>query len=176
MISPLRKRLFDIFAKYYEEYGIPGLCGWIDTLFLLEPQDQNDHRWTQRAISKRLIALFSHGKYPTSVSSINRAIRINEKYGTVLKEGTHKTGYTYTATPGTEMIMKIFEAFIDKTNICINDLQQLLEKCQDSDPTLKKILDEQIFGYNVYVKLLEKALDFFNEEFSKMFPTGGEWI
>lgn len=174
MISPLRKKLFDIFAKYYEEYGIPGLCGWIDTLFLLESQDPNGHPWTQRTISKRLMVLFPHGEYPTSVSSINRAIRINEKYGTVLKEGTHKSGYTYTATPGTEMIMKIFEGFIDKTNICINDLQQLQDKCQDSDPILEQILDEQISGYNIYVKLLEHALVFFIDEFSKIFPTGGE--
>jgi hypothetical protein len=174
MISPLRKKLFDIFAKYYEEYGIPGLCGWIDTLFLLEPQDPSGHQWTQRAISKRLLELFPHGKYPTSVSSINRAIKINEKYGTVLKEGTHKTGYTYTTTSGPEMITNIFEGFIEKTNICINDLQQLQGDCQDSDPILKKVLDEQILGYNAYVQLLEYALNFFNDEFAKMFPNGGE--
>ena len=54
-----------------------------------------------------------------SISSINRALRINEKYGTVLKEGTHKSGYTYKATPGTEMIMKIFEGFIDTLGIVL---------------------------------------------------------
>ena len=175
MISPLRAHLYDIFAEYYEEYGIPGLCGWIDTLFLLEPQDLNGHPWTQRTIAKRLTDLFSdRKKYPTSVSSINRAIRINEKYGTVLKEGTHKTGYTYTAIPGTEMIVKIFEGFIDKTNVCVKDLQQLLEKCQDSDSILEKILEEQIFGYNAYVQLLEYSLRFFKEKFSEFNVIGGE--
>ncbi len=174
MISFLRETLFDIFAKYYEEYGIPGLCGWIDTLFLFEPQDPNGNQWTQRAISKRLTELFPSEKYPTSVSSINRAIRINEKYGTLLKEGTHKSGYTYKATPGTEMILKIFEGFIDKTNVCINDLKQLLRQCQDSDPTLKAILEEQILGYNAYVQLLEYTVSFFEKEFSTMFPSGGD--
>ena len=105
------------------------------------------------------------------MSSINRAIRINEKYGTVLKEGTHKSGYTYKATPGTEMILNIFEGFIDKTNVCIHDLKQLLKQCQDSDPTLKVILEEQILGYNAYVQLLEYAVSFFEKEFSKMFPS-----
>ncbi|MFX0212141.1 MAG: hypothetical protein ACFFDT_39575 [Candidatus Hodarchaeota archaeon] len=174
MISPLRAHLYNIFAEYYEEYGIPGLCGWIDTLFLLEPQDLNSHQWTQRAIAKRLTELFPNGKYPTSVSSINRAIRINEKYGTVLKEGTHKTGYTYTATPGTEMIVKFFEGFIDKTNICIKNLSQLLETCQDSDLTLKKVLEEQILGYSAYVQLLEYALSFFKEKFAENNVIGGE--
>ncbi|MFX0184764.1 MAG: hypothetical protein ACFE95_16905 [Candidatus Hodarchaeota archaeon] len=174
MISPLRKKLFDIFARYYEEYGIPGLCGWIDTLFLLEPQDPNEYQWTQRSISKRLLELFPNGEYPTSVSSINRAIKINEKYGTVLKEGTHKTGYTYTATSGTEMISNIFEGFIEKTNICLNDLYQLKNEVQDSDPILKNVLDEQILGYHAYVQLLEHALNFFNEEFAKMFHNGGK--
>ncbi len=174
MISPLRAQLYDIFAEYYEEHGIPGLCGWIDTLFLLEPQDLNGHQWTQRTIAKRLTDLFPGGKYPTSVSSINRAIKINEKYGTVLKEGTHKTGYTYKATSGAEMIVKIFEGFIDKTNVCIKDLQQLMEKCQDSDPTLKQFLEEQIFGYNAYVQLLEYALNFFKEKFPEFNIIGGE--
>ncbi len=171
MISPLRERLFDIFASYYEEYGIPGLCGWIDTLLLLEP---NEQQWTQQSISKRLTDFFPNGKYPTSVSSINRAIRINEKYGTVLKKGTHKTGYTYAAATGTEMIAKIFEGFIEKTNLCLNDLHLLLDKCQNKDPTLKSILEEQIFGYNAYVQLLEYALDFFKEGYSKMESIGGE--
>ncbi len=171
MISLLRQKFFDIFASYYEEYGIPGLCGWIDTLLLLEP---NDQQWTQKTISKRLTDFFPNGKYPTSVSSINRAIKINEKYGTILKEGTHKTGYTYKATPGTEMIAKIFEGFIEKTNICLNDLQQLLSECRETDPILKSVLEEQILGYEAYVQLLEYALNFFKEEFSKMGLTGGE--
>ncbi|UCE13376.1 MAG: hypothetical protein JSV04_14470 [Candidatus Heimdallarchaeota archaeon] len=166
MISPLRGKLFDIFAKYYEEYGIPGLCGWIDTLFLLEPKILKDHPWTQRSISKRLTELFPNGKYPTSVSSINRAIKINVKYGTVLKEGTHKTGYTYTPTTGTEMITKIFEGFIDKTNVCIDNLQDLLTQSQDSDSHLTSILKDQIDGYNAYVQLLEYTLNFFEKEHS----------
>ncbi|MFX0150570.1 MAG: hypothetical protein ACFFAJ_07330 [Candidatus Hodarchaeota archaeon] len=174
MISPLRKRIFDIFAKYYEEYGIPGLCGWIDTLFLLEPQNPNGRQWTQKTISKRLTELFPDKKYPTSVSSINRAIKINEKYGTVLKEGTHKTGYTYKATSGTEMITKIFEGFIEKTNMCINDLQLLLDECKDTDSTLKKITEEQIVGYKVYVQMLEYALSYFTEKFSDLLFTEGE--
>lgn len=168
MISPLRKKLFDIFSKYYEEYGIPGLCGWIDTLLLLEPQDPNGHPWTQSTIAKRLKEIFPQGKFPTSVSSINRTIRINEKYGTVLKEGTHKNGYNYKATPGTEMITKIFEGFIEKTNICINELKQISEECHDIDSTLKEITEEQLLGYHAYVQLLEYALSFFKEKISDL--------
>lgn len=167
MISALRKELFDIFARYYEEYGLPKLCGLIDTLFLFETLDPNGEKWTQRSISNRLAMYFPDGKF--SVSSINRAIRINEKYGTVLKEGTHKTGYTYTATSGTEMVSRIFEVFIEKTNICIQELQELQDKPLDTDPTLKKILEEQILGYILYVQVLEKALNFFKEEFSKLY-------
>jgi hypothetical protein len=170
MISASRKELFDIFAKYYEEYGIPRLSGLIDTLFLFEPLDLHGSKWTQRSISRRLADFFPNGKY--SISSINRAIKINEKYGTVVKEGSHKTGYTYTATSGIEMISKIFEGFIEKNDVCINELQQLQNKSQDTDPLLKKILEEQIFGYIFYGKVLEKALSIFEEEISKYF-TGG---
>ncbi|MFW9905478.1 MAG: hypothetical protein ACFFFH_14145 [Candidatus Thorarchaeota archaeon] len=167
MSSDLRKELFDIFAKYYEEYGIPGLCGLIDTLFLFEPLDPDGQKWTQRSISGRLTELFPEGKF--SVPSINRAIKINEKYGTVLKEGSHKAGYTYTAMSGIEMISKIFEGFIEKTNDCIQDLEQLQTKSQDKDPSLEKILEEQIFGYRIYVFVLKEALNFFNEEFFKVY-------
>lgn len=166
MISALRKELFEIFAEYYEDYGIPRLCGLIDTLFLFEPFDPEHQKWTQRSISRRLTAFFPGGKF--SVPSINRAIKINEKYSTVLKEGTHKTGYTYTATPGIEMISKIFEGFIEKTNDCINKLRDLKDRSPDTDPELKKILEEQIFGYILYVQVLEKAITFFKEEFSKL--------
>ena len=48
MISSLRGELFEIFARYYEEHGIPGLCGWIDTLFLFESTDQYGNQWTQK--------------------------------------------------------------------------------------------------------------------------------
>jgi len=174
LISSLRKKMFDIFAKYYEEYGIPGICGWIDTLLLLEPQDRNENQWTQRSISRRLQELFPVAKYPTSVPSINRAIKINEKYGTVLKKGSHKTGYRYIPTTGTEMITKIFEGFIDKTNICISDLKVLSKEIQDTDPTLKKITEEQILGYNAYVQLLEYALSYFEEKLSDWDTNAGE--
>ncbi len=171
MLSASRKELFDIFAKYYEEYGIPRLSGLIDTLFLFESLDPHGSKWTQRSISRRLADFFPNGKY--SVSSVNRAIKINEKYGTIVKEGTHKTGYTYTATSGIEMIIKIFEGFIEKNDVCIDELKQLLNKSQDTDPLLKKILDEQIFGYILYGKVLEKALIFIKEEVSKIYSTGG---
>ncbi|MHA1967184.1 MAG: hypothetical protein ACW964_05225 [Candidatus Hodarchaeales archaeon] len=174
MISPLREQLFEIFAKYYEEYGIPGLCGWIDTLFLFEPQDRNQNEWTQRSISERLRELFPNGKYPTSVPSINRAIKTNEKYGTVLKKGSHKTGYSYIATSGEEMITRIFEGFIEKTNICINDLNHLLKKCGKADPTLNNIIEEQIQGYLIYVNLLEYAVEFFKKQLLDLDATGGE--
>lgn len=174
MINPLRERLFEIFAKYYEDFGIPGLCGWIDTLFLIEPQDRNGNQWTQRSISSRLQELFPKAKYPTSVPSINRAIKINEKYGTVLKKGSHKIGYSYIPTSGTEMITKIFEGFIDKTNICISDLKALLIESQDTDPTLKKITEEQILGYTAYVQLLEYALSYFEEKLSDWDTNAGE--
>ncbi|MFX1515899.1 MAG: hypothetical protein ACFFC6_06290 [Promethearchaeota archaeon] len=114
----------------------------------------------------RLTDFFPEGKF--SVPSINRAIKINEKYGTVLKEGTHKSGYTYTAISGIEMISRIFEGFIEKTNDCIHKLRHLEDRTPDTDPTLKKILEEQIFGYIIYVEILEKAVNFFKDEFSKL--------
>ena len=174
MINPLRERLFEVFAKYYEDYGIPGLCGWIDTLFLIEPRDRNENQWTQRSISSRLQELFPEAKYPTSVPSINRAIKINEKYGTVLKKGSHKIGYSYIPTTGTEMITKIFEGFIDKTKICISDLKVILKESQDTDPMLNKIADEQILGYTAYVQLLEYALSYFKENLSDWDTNAGE--
>jgi len=174
LIDPLRERLFEIFAKYYEEYGIPGLCGWIDTLFLIEPQDSKGNQWTQRSISRRLKVLFPNAKYPTSVPSINRAIKINEKYGTVLKQGSHKIGYSYIPTAGTEMITKIFEGFIDKTSICISDLKVLLKESQDTDPKLKEITEEQILGYSAYVQLLEYALSYLKEQLSDWDTNAGE--
>jgi hypothetical protein len=91
-----------------------------------------------------------------------------------LKQGSHKIGYSYIATSGTEMITKTFEGFIEKTNVCIDELVQLMENCQDKDPLLKKITEEQILGYKVYVELLEYTLNFFRDKLSNLEVTGGE--
>ena len=71
------------------------------------------------------------------------------------------------------MISKIFEGFIEKTDVCLIELQQLLDKSQDTDLQLKRILEEQIYGYILYIQVLEKALNFFKEEFIKSLSTGG---
>ena len=67
----LRTEFLHAMGETYEKYGYPDYCGWIEGLLLLEPRE-----WSQRGIADRLRELFPASKYPTSISSVNRALNI----------------------------------------------------------------------------------------------------
>ncbi|GAG86448.1 unnamed protein product, partial [marine sediment metagenome] len=91
MISDeLRKDFLTIIGKTYNQYGYPEYCGWVEGLLHLEQRE-----WSQKVISERLSELFPASKYPTSVPSISRALKILEEYGVVEKSGSRKIGYKY---------------------------------------------------------------------------------
>ncbi|MHA2093078.1 MAG: hypothetical protein ACW98F_00345, partial [Candidatus Hodarchaeales archaeon] len=133
-ITKQRKSFFDILAKYWESYGLPGLSGYIDALLWLEQRDD----WTQVAISKRLKSLFGNeSDYPTSIASVNRAIKINVQYGTLYRRGTHKLGYSYHVADDASMLEMMFQRFIDINTGMMDTLSNLLSsEVETSDPEL----------------------------------------
>ena len=133
-ISSSRQMFFDLLGDYWKSYSLPGLCGYIDALLWLEQKDN----WTQQTISNRLKELLgSESKYPTSVPSINRAIKVNVQYGTVIKKGNHKLGYTYHVATASTMITDMFQQMIDFNEKMIDKLNKLLHFEEvKSDPDL----------------------------------------
>ncbi len=155
-INNQKKQFLNIYADFYEDYGLPGVCGWIDGLLYLESTDKGES-WTQLSISLKLKDLFStESKYPISVSSINRFIKICEQYGTIEKRGSHKLGYTYHSVKGNELLFNIFKFFMDRNEIIIERFDNL--HSTDLEDNIQQAVQEQIIGLQFYNEMLKQAL------------------
>lgn len=154
MDTAARKQFYEILGEYYNLFGYPHTCGWIDALLLLEPKRQG---WTQKSISDRLTNLFPD--YPTSVPSINRALKINVTYGTVIREGNRKKGYSYRIAEGTELFERMFQNFIESGNLIVLRLNKLLSKAKN-DQLLEEAVQYQIYGIEVFNQILEFTISY----------------
>lgn len=157
-ISNSRKIFFDLLGDYWKSYGLPGICGYIDALLWLEQRDN----WTQSTISNRLKELFGNeSKYPTSVPSINRAIKVNLQYGTVTKKGNHKLGYTYHVAEASTMLTDMFQKLIDTNMDMIERMDNLLQsEDTKNDSDLIQAIQFQIVGTQIYNNALLDSFEF----------------
>ncbi len=165
-ITHERKLFFNCIADFWKEYGLPGLCGYIDALLWLE----RNKDWTQASISNRLKELFGkESPFPSSVSSVNRAINVNVQYGTVIRDGSHKLGYTYHAATDSDMMTAIFQKFLQLNNHFINKLSQIRTKdLLREDPLLEEAINFQIKGLEMYSQFLEYGLSLTIQEIEKL--------
>ncbi|MGY5872114.1 MAG: hypothetical protein RTV72_07725 [Candidatus Thorarchaeota archaeon] len=140
MISDdLRREFMTIIGKTYQHYGYPEYCGWVEGLLQLEHRE-----WTQKGISTRLTEIFPASKYPTSVPSINRALKLLEEYGVVEKTGSRKTGYRYSAVTSSNLVTSIVHQLMMVNNDFIVKMELLATKNKKKDTDLKKATNTQI--------------------------------
>ena len=165
-ITEPRRIFFDLLANYWKHYGLPGVCGYIDALLWIEQRDD----WTQSMISKRLRNLLGHeSKFAISVPSINRAIKHNVQFGTVIKRGNHKQGYTYHVAEDSTMLTFMFQRFIDQNNDILKKLSDLVQSSEVStDYDLVQAVQIQILGIQIYNDSLEYGLNFLNNKLRKL--------
>jgi DNA-binding transcriptional regulator GbsR (MarR family) len=142
----------------YDQYGYPQYCGWIEGLMLLEPQE-----WTQRGISTRLRELFPESKYPTSVPSVNRALKVLETYGVVVKTGSRKTGYLYRIASSTSLGVSMLQQLIIVNQNFIARMKELSSRNKKTDTALMKALNAEIKAIRVWDQALEKVLEYLSE-------------
>ncbi|MFW9843936.1 MAG: hypothetical protein ACFFEV_05120 [Candidatus Thorarchaeota archaeon] len=135
----LRKEFLTIIGKTYDTYGYPEYCGWIEGLLHLE-----DKKWSQKEISNRLGEIFPASKYPTSVPSISRALKILEEYGVVEKSGSRKTGYRYTIVNSSNLIQSMVHQLMAVNTDFIGKMEVLAGKNKKKDADLKRATDVQI--------------------------------
>ncbi len=144
-------------GKGYEHYGYPHLCGWIEALLTLNPRD-----WTQSEISLSLSETFSEPDKPTSLASVNRAIKVLEQYGVVEKSGSRKRGYIYRITPESTLIEKMFQNFVSFNGVMLSKLT-ILKSSSDkiNDKELSTAIEKEIRGYKLWDKILKDILNAF---------------
>ncbi|KXH70146.1 MAG: hypothetical protein AM326_00970 [Candidatus Thorarchaeota archaeon SMTZ-45] len=155
----LRRKFLIMVGTMYDQYGYPEYCGWIEGLILLEPQE-----WTQREISTRLGELFPESKYPTSLPSVNRALKILETYGVVEKSGSRKTGYRYRIDSSAYLGISMLQQLITVNQSFIANLKDLSARNRKKDSGLTRALNAEIKGMEIWNRALEMVLESLGDE------------
>ncbi len=150
----LRKEFLMTIGKTYEQYGYPEYCGWIEGLLQLETQE-----WSQRGISRRLGELFPASKYPTSVPSVNRALKMLENYGVVEKAGSRKSGYRYRVVSSTNLVASMLQQLIAVNQEFIMKMEDLATRTEKTDSDLRRAVSTQIDTAKVWNRAVELILD-----------------
>nr|MDO8098575.1 hypothetical protein [Candidatus Njordarchaeota archaeon] len=159
MSDELRREFLAVMGETYEQYGYPSYCGWIEGLLLLEM-----HEWTQNEISDRLGQLFPDSKYPTSVPSVNRALKVLEAYGVIERSGSRKIGYKYRLRPSSSLIVSMLQRFMTVNENFIKRLETLASQNIKGDADLKNALTYQIDGARLWNQLIERLLHSISRE------------
>ncbi len=151
--SDLRREFLMTIGKSYSQYGYPEYCGWVEGLLMLEPIE-----WTQHGISNRLGELLPSSKYPTSVPSINRALKVLESYGLVEKKGSRKTGYRYNLVSSKNLITSMLEQFILMSQDFIMKMEDLAARTTKKDSDLQRAVKLQIKTNTTWIQAVEMIL------------------
>jgi DNA-binding transcriptional regulator GbsR (MarR family) len=159
MSRDLRREFLTLIGTTYDQYGYPEYCGWIEGLLLLEPK-----KWTQREISTRLNALFPESKYPTSVPSVNRALKILENYGVVEKTGSRKTGYHYAIASSSNLVISMLLQFITINRSFIVRLEDLSASIPKQDSGLSTAVDAELKAARIWDRTLSRVVDLIGNE------------
>ena len=155
----LRREFLMTVGKTYGQYGYPEYCGWVEGLLMLEPGD-----WSQQGISKRLGEMLPSSKYPTSVPSINRALKILESYGIVEKTGARKTGYRYCLASSKNLVHSMLQQFIAVNQDFISRMKDLAGRTPKKDTELMKAVNMEIEAITSWNRAVEMILTSINNE------------
>lgn len=153
MAEELRREFLTIMGDMYEGYGYPSYCGWIEGLLLVEPKE-----WSQGNISSRLREIFPAAKYPTSITSVNRALKVLEDYGVVERAGSRKTGYKYRLLSSSSVIATMLERYVVVNQAFIEKMEALSARSSRTDAKLKKALSYEIDVAKLWSRLIVDLL------------------
>ncbi|MHA2140993.1 MAG: hypothetical protein ACXADC_12490 [Candidatus Thorarchaeota archaeon] len=157
--NDLRKEFLETIGKTYDTYGYPEYCGWIEGLLMLEQKE-----WTQQGISERLKELFSDSKYPTSVPSVNRALKILESYGIILKTGSRKSGYRYRLVSASNIASSMFHQLLVVNQDFIKKMEVLRSKNRKVDSDLSRAISSQISMAKAWNLIVEQIIESMQDE------------
>jgi DNA-binding transcriptional regulator GbsR (MarR family) len=148
-----------IIGKTYDTYGYPENCGWIEGLLMLEAKE-----WTQKSISERLGELFPSGTHPTSIPSVNRALKILENYGLLAKTGSRKTGFRYRLVSSSNLISSMLLQLLVVNKDFISKMELLSTKNRKKDSELMRAISTQIKHAQIWNEVLEQVVESLRNE------------
>ncbi|MHA1480139.1 MAG: hypothetical protein ACTSQZ_01780 [Candidatus Thorarchaeota archaeon] len=150
----LKQEFLNILGSSYSQYGYPEYCGWVEGLLHLESKE-----WTQRGIAQRLSEIFPASTHPTSVPSVNRALKTLESYGVIAKAGSRKTGYKYRLRPSSGLISSMLQHIMMVNQEFINKLEVLSARISKKDRDFQKAIANQVDISQTWAKSVESLLE-----------------
>jgi DNA-binding transcriptional regulator GbsR (MarR family) len=155
----LRIEFLRAVGESYSKYGYPQYCGWIEGLLLLEPKE-----WSQLAMSERLSELFPASKYPKSISSVNRALKMMEDYGVIERAGSRKVGYKYRLLSSSSLVASMLQQLISINQDLIRMMEGLEIKDKSGDADLERAISYEISVARVWNSAVEDLLEAISED------------
>ena len=155
----LRIEFLRTIGESYAKYGYPDYCGWIEGLMLLEPRE-----WSQRGLADRLSELLPASKYPTSISSVNRALKILEGYGVIERAGSRKIGYRYRLLSSSSLVAAMLHQLLTVNQEFIRKMELLGMRDQKGDADLERAISYQISVARVWNSAVEDLLQTISED------------
>ena len=149
-----RREFYIMMGKSYSDFGFPDIFGWIEALLSF-----NKLEMTQHEMSNELSKVFDNPDTPTSVSSINRALKIMEQYKIIQKTGSRKIGYKYCRNPNYEISSSVIVGVLESSEKSLQRYSKLKNIIENTDDTeLLEELNIQIEGFSFLIEILEERL------------------
>lgn len=155
MNRDLRIKFFKILGDAYHENGIPEIIGWIEALMSIKKSTM-----TQKEISDELTSLFNDIDNPTSVSSVNRAIKTMLSLDLLNKEGSRKIGYKYSLNSDFDLITNVFQTILASNKKFLKRISRLRDDSGiKNDKDLISSIENQWEIYTTLQNSLEGILE-----------------
>lgn len=151
----LRKKFIEIIATAIEEYGLSPLSGWIEGVLTLENREL-----TQKDISEKLSEILSEEHFPTSLTSVNRALKSMERNNLIVKKGSRKKGYTYTLNQLSGIPIGFFQKILTVNIQHLDNLQKFKKEIGETeDKSLLNAIEYQVNFSEAIIKYFRQLLD-----------------
>ena len=152
MNRELRNKYFKRIGDAIQDYGFSPIMGWIEALLSIE-----NRGLTQKEISEKLTEILSHEDSATSLTSVNRALKIMEANQMIIKQGSRKRGYKYYLKLLSGIPTGFFQKVLVVNKENLHHLLILKKEIENSkDIELSK-------GINIEIKFSQTLLDFSTE-------------
>ena len=166
MDTNFRKKFLVIVGSSYKEYGMSPVCGWIEALLGLENQEL-----MQAEISELLIEILGQGVSGTSISSVNRAIKILKHYGAVKEYGNSKIGYKYVLNTDYDISDIFIQFFLLINRKTLKDLKKLEKEGKTAkDNALIRAIQNELTYLELMDEYFEESKQILEKLKKKYFP------
>ena len=148
----LRSKYLKIIGTAVKEYGFSPINGWIEGLLTIE-----NNGLTQIDISEKLTEIMNNVDFPTSLTSVNRALKSMELNNLIIKKGTRKEGYIYYLNKFSDIPVGFIQKVLAVNTKNLKDLQDLKEEIVKSDD--KSLLD----GIEIEINFSNTVIKYFRQ-------------